>query len=346
MTNDMENHRKKRKSVSAASVKTIANMHNMGHKPLDIAQSLEFSTATVYRIIAKIENMRNEDPSSEINFEDLITKAGRKPSANVLAEDHVREILCQDNTLTQNGVKEKLLAEGINLSQARICQLIKKINFSRKRLKRVSNRVLSNDLIEERFNFCVRVNALPNTDLLYIDETGFNLHSTNNYGYSPANAEAIRHVPANRGRNISLLAVMSMYQFENYKLIDGAYTGETFLDFIKDCINKNILAPGKYLIMDNAKIHHSRLVMEYLTEKKVKFIFLPPYSPKLNPIEESFSMVKANFHKIRPLSKNTADIKANVTHVLASADNSNGHFTNFFTHMRSFLDQGINRKPF
>ena len=142
------------------------------------------------------------------HFENLITKAGRTPSSDTVVEDRIREILCQDNTLTQKDIKEKMLNEGITISQPRICQLIKKINFSRKRLKRVFNHVISNDVIEERYNFCVRMNALPNNELLYMDETGFNLHSNNNYGYSLVNVDAIRHVPANRVRNISLIAIM------------------------------------------------------------------------------------------------------------------------------------------
>jgi len=344
--NDVAKQRKQRKPMTADSMKTVMNMSNKGHKPSDIADSLDISLATVYRILAKISNTCNEVQGSVINFADLITKAGRKPSSNVVAEDRIREILCQDNTLTQNGVKEKLLTEGIKLSQSRICKLIKKIKFSRKRLKRVSDRVLSIDVIEERYNFCVRVNALANTDLMYLDETGFNLHSTNNYGYSPANVDAIRHVPANRGRNVSLLAMMSLHKFANFQLIDGAYNSESFLNFLKDSIAKQILGPGKYLIMDNAKIHHSRLVLEYLTETNIKVIFLPPYSPKLNPIEEGFSMVKANFHKIRPLSKVSADIKRNVENVLHSINSTNGDFSNFFSHMRSFVGLGINREPF
>ena len=67
-----------------------------------------------------------------------------------------------------------------------------------------------------------------------MDETGFNLHSTNNYGYSPANVDAIRHITANRGRDISLIAIMSLHQFANFNFIDGVYTGETFVEFLKD----------------------------------------------------------------------------------------------------------------
>ena len=86
-----------------------------------------------------------KDPGSDLNFENLITKAGRKSSMNILVGDHIKEILSQDNTLAQIGIQDKMLMEGIILSQPRICQVIKKINFPRKRPKHVSNRVQSTD---------------------------------------------------------------------------------------------------------------------------------------------------------------------------------------------------------
>ena len=75
---------------------------------------------------------------------------------------------------------------------------------------------------------------------------------------------------------------MSLHQFANFNFIDGAYTEETIVEFLKDCSSKNVLHAGKYLIMDNAKIHHSRLVVEYLIENGLNVIFLPPYNPKPN----------------------------------------------------------------
>ena len=50
---------------------------------------------------------------------------------------------------------------------------------------------------------------------------------------------------------------MSYHKFEDFNLTDGEYTEETFVNFLKDCIDKNVLGAGKYLIMHNAKIHHS-----------------------------------------------------------------------------------------
>lgn len=58
-----------------------------------------------------------------------------------------------------------------------------------------------------------------------------------------------------------------------------------------------------YLVMDNAKIHHNNRVIQVIQERGYKPVFLPPYSPFLNPIEEFWAKLKANIRP-NPLSSN------------------------------------------
>ena len=51
--------------------------------------------------------------------------------------------------------------------------------------------------------------------------------------------------------------------------------------------------------MDNARFHHARITIAKLEELGITYMYLPPYSPQLNPIEEFFSMIKARFNGIR-----------------------------------------------
>jgi len=52
------------------------------------------------------------------------------------------------------------------------------------------------------------------------------------------------------------------------------------------------LSKNSILVLDNAKIHHDQELLNYLDAFGVKIIFLPPYSPNLNPIETAFSTIK------------------------------------------------------
>jgi hypothetical protein len=59
---------------------------------------------------------------------------------------------------------------------------------------------------------------------------------------------------------------------------------------------------GFYIMMDNCRIHHSRFVVEAVEQRGYKPLFMPPYSPFLNPIEECWSKIKKNI-KRNPLHK-------------------------------------------
>ena len=73
--------------------------------------------------------------------------------------------------------------------------------------------------------------------------------------------------------------------------------GDTFYDFVRGNLIPNMLPfnghnPHSILVMDNCSIHHVQSVVELLRNAGILLLFLPPYSPDLNPIEEMFSYVK------------------------------------------------------
>jgi transposase len=77
------------------------------------------------------------------------------------------------------------------------------------------------------------------------------------------------------------------------------FQGSTDASFFEDFIEELLQHCGKWpepksvLIMDNASFHHSKQVEQMCSEKGVKLVYLPPYSPDLNPIEEFFAKLKA-----------------------------------------------------
>ena len=95
--------------------------------------------------------------------------------------------------------------------------------------------------------------------------------------------------------------------------------------------------------MDNCRFHHSQEVLRVLNEFRISFKFLPPYSPQLNPIEEYFGEIKANYKKITPLAKTRDEIKERVLHLLP---NRSRNFLASFGRARNFVDQAISRHHF
>lgn len=90
---------------------------------------------------------------------------------------------------------------------------------------------------------------------------------------------------------------MSIKGLVAYNLVYGNVNGEKFLEFIQGKLVPEMLPydgenPLSILVMDNCSIHHVQPVLETLQDMGILILFLPPYSPDMNPLEEMFSYIK------------------------------------------------------
>lgn len=127
--------------------------------------------------------------------------------------------------------------------------------------------------------------------IIWIDECDFNLYLRRSFGRSHAGNRASLTVVNNRGRNISVCTAMSNEGFLYEVLRPGAYTAETFCPFLRELflILHDIGRSNCWLILDNVRFHHCAVVPTCALQHGHMLIFLPPYSPTLNPIESLFS---------------------------------------------------------
>jgi transposase len=133
--------------------------------------------------------------------------------------------------------------------------------------------------------------------LVFLDEAGFNLAMTRFYARSLADERAFSVKPANRNGNISIVGSMRLSGLVALYPYDGSIDGYRFLDYLENQLLKS-LKPGDVLIMDNLRVHHIKPVREMLKKAEIRLLFLPPYSPELNPIEEAWSKIKSIFRGI------------------------------------------------
>ena len=125
--------------------------------------------------------------------------------------------------------------------------------------------------------------------IIYIDECGFNLYTKRTYGRAPVGQRAVRIVGGQRGRNTSAIVAISNQVGVVYSEIhQGSITKAVYLDFITS-LSAILGEENAFLIMDNAPCHNIQFNHQ---DHKIKY--LPPYSPFLNPIENCFSVLKAD----------------------------------------------------
>lgn len=127
--------------------------------------------------------------------------------------------------------------------------------------------------------------------LVFVDESGFHLAMTPRYARAPTGQRAYGQVPRNRGANTSFLAALSLNGLQAAMTLQGSVDGVAFETYVARVLLPT-LTPGQIVVLDNHRIHKSDRVAQLLAARGCSLLFLPPYSPDLNPIEEALSKIK------------------------------------------------------
>lgn len=142
--------------------------------------------------------------------------------------------------------------------------------------------------------------------LVFIDEAGATLAMTRTRGRAVRGRPVIDRVPRNRGRVTTLLGAMAVTGVIAMATIDAATNGEVFLAFVEQVLVPS-LEPGDVVVMDNLAAHKLRAVRAAIEAIDARVMFLPPYSPDLNPIELLWSWLKARLRRDKPRTSRTLD---------------------------------------
>jgi transposase len=132
--------------------------------------------------------------------------------------------------------------------------------------------------------------------LVFVDEMGTNTSLSPLYAWAPRGQRAFCSVPRNRGKNTTLLTSMSMEGMGPSLAVEGATDREVFEAYVEWLLAPT-LRRGQVVVMDNLTAHKGERVRELIEERGCELLYLPPYSPDLNPIEEAFSKVKRILRK-------------------------------------------------
>lgn len=124
-----------------------------------------------------------------------------------------------------------------------------------------------------------------------MDEAGVNLALTRLFGRAPRGERVRDSVPQNYGENVTMLGALSVAGVEALMTVNGATDGDVFLAFVREVLSPT-LQPGDVVIWDNLGAHRSQAVRAAVEARGARLLFLPPYSPDLNPIERCWSKIK------------------------------------------------------
>lgn len=117
------------------------------------------------------------------------------------------------------------------------------------------------------------------------------------YGRARGGARAFGKVPRNHGVNLTVVGAVALDGVRSMMAYEGGTTREAFLRFVREALVPSLYC-GDTVIMDNLRVHYTDGVREAIEAVGARVLYLPPYSPELNPIEMAWSKVKATLRRV------------------------------------------------
>lgn len=115
---------------------------------------------------------------------------------------------------------------------------------------------------------------------------------TRRYGRAKRGHRLVAAVPHGHWKTTTFVGALRCDGLTAPLAVDGAINRERFLVYVKEVLLPT-LKPGDFVIMDNLRVHKTAAVREAIEAAGAKLLFIPPYSPDLNPIELAFSKLKS-----------------------------------------------------
>ena len=139
--------------------------------------------------------------------------------------------------------------------------------------------------------------------LVFVDEMGTHTSLAPLYAYAPVGERAFFKIPRNRGANTTLLTSLHQGGMGPSMAVEGATTSRVFEAYVEQVLAP-ALQPGQVVVMDNLGAHRPKRIRELIEARGCELIYLPSYSPDLNPIEEALSKIK---HLLRKTGARTKE---------------------------------------
>jgi len=133
--------------------------------------------------------------------------------------------------------------------------------------------------------------------LVFLDETAANTKMTRLYGRARRGQRVVGRAPHGHWKTTTFLAALRHDGLSAPLVVDGPMNADVFLAYVQQHLAPT-LSEGDVVIMDNLAAHKRAGVREAIAARGASLVYLPPYSPDFNPIEQVFAKVKSLLRKL------------------------------------------------
>jgi transposase len=131
---------------------------------------------------------------------------------------------------------------------------------------------------------------------VFVDETGATTNMVRRYGWAPKGTRLVDAAPHGHWRTTTFIAGLRSTGIIAPLVLSGPMTGEAFRAYVEQFLAP-ALSKGDVVVMDNLAAHKVAGIHEAIAAVGASILYLPPYSPDLNPIEQLFAKLKALLRK-------------------------------------------------
>ena len=151
-------------------------------------------------------------------------------------------------------------------------------------------------MAEARWHWKQDQARLDAAKLVFVDETGASTKMARLYGRAKRGRRVVGRVPWGHWKTVTFVAGLRLDGITAPFAIDCAMNGTIFIEYLQQCLVQT-LRPGDIVIIDNLPAHKRDEVRMIIEAAGATLRYLPPYSPDLNPIEQSFAKLKSYLRK-------------------------------------------------
>jgi transposase len=162
--------------------------------------------------------------------------------------------------------------------------------------------------------------------LVFVDEAGSHIAMTREFARAPRGTRVpVDAVPRNRGTVTTILGALTTSGLEATMTVEGGTSGDVYVAFLEQVLVPK-LRVGDLVVMDNAAAHKDARVREILERCGAKAIYLPPYSPDMNPIELAWSKLKVGLRSAKARTVDALNVAIAMGMTAITPDDARGWF--------------------
>jgi transposase len=151
-----------------------------------------------------------------------------------------------------------------------------------------------------------RARRLNKRRFIFVDESAVNTAMTRRYGRAPTGERAYDSAPRNYGAHTSVIGAMGLRGLVAALTVEGAVDTEVFNAYTEQVLGPR-LRRGDVVVLDNLAAHRASRIEEVAAARGAQVLWLAPYSPDFNPIEQCWSKIKAYLRGAKARTRETLE---------------------------------------